>query len=93
MDLKQSSDAPLFSAVREVLLREWDPIGIGTNEKCFDEYDSYVSTVCRMLRQGVDDFCLTKLLRSFQSDCMGLTVVDNDRNQRVAKKLIGLLKG
>ncbi len=91
MDMKQSSDAPLFSAVREVLLREWDPIGIGTNEKCIDEYDSYVSTVCRMLRQGVDEYRLAKLLTRFQSDSMGFAVVDEDLNHRIAKKLIGLL--
>jgi hypothetical protein len=92
MDMKRSSDDPLFSAVREVLLREWDPIGIGTNEKCFDEYDSYVSTVCRMVRQGVNEYRLTKQLTRFQLDSMGLTVVDEDLNQRVARKLIGLLK-
>jgi hypothetical protein len=92
MDMKRSSNDPLFSAVREVLLSEWDPIGIGTNENCSDEYDSYVSTVCQMLRQGVDDFRLTRLLTRFQSDSMGLTVVDENLNQRVARKLIGLLK-
>ena len=92
MDMMRSSDDPLFSAIREMLIREWDPIGIGTNEQCVDEYDSYVSTVCQMLRQGVDEYRLTRLLTRFQSDSMGLTAVDNDLNQRVAKKLIGLLK-
>ena len=91
MEMKQSSDDPLFVAVQEVLLREWDPIGIKTNEQCNGEYDSYVRTVCRMLRQGVDEYRLTNQLTRFQSDSMGLTFVDEVLNQRVAKKLIGLL--
>ena len=92
MEMKQSSDDPLFAAVREVLLGEWDPIGIKTNDQCFDEYDSYVTNVCRMLRQGVEEYRLTKQLTRFQSDSMGIAVVDEDLNRRVAKKLIDLLE-
>ena len=92
MEMKQSSDDPLFVAVQEVLLREWDPIGIKTNEQCNGEYDSYVRTVCRMLRQGVEEYRLTKQLTRFQSDSMGIAVVDEDLNRRVAKKLIDLLE-
>lgn len=92
MDMKRSSEDPLFTAVREVLLRDWDPIGIKTNEECIGEYDLYVTKVCRLLQLGVDEYRLTKQLTRFQSGSMGLTVVDEDLNRRVAKKLIGLNK-
>jgi hypothetical protein len=36
-------------AVKGVLLREWDPIGVGRLGGPEDEYDSYVPVVCGLL--------------------------------------------
>jgi hypothetical protein len=30
----------LLRSVREILLREWDPLGVGENPHCFNGYDS-----------------------------------------------------
>lgn len=38
-----------FRTVREILWRDWDPIGCGVPE---DEYDDYVPPVVAMLTQG-----------------------------------------
>jgi hypothetical protein len=37
----------LLLAVREILFREWDPIGVKDDEWCRNEYDSYAPTICR----------------------------------------------
>jgi hypothetical protein len=36
----------LLVAVQEVLIREWDPIGVKDSELCRDEYDSYAPAIC-----------------------------------------------
>jgi hypothetical protein len=36
-------------AIREVLLEEWDPIGVSDIAEAADEYDSYIPQICGML--------------------------------------------
>jgi hypothetical protein len=36
-------------AIREILLREWDPIGIAEEPDAQDEYDSYVHEIHGLL--------------------------------------------
>ncbi len=48
-------------AVRQVLLRDWDPIGVSQFLEAEDEYDSYVWPVCSLLiangtRQQIADY-------------------------------------
>src|SRR4051794_31652361 len=42
----------LYQAIREVLFREWDPIGVNDNPLCEDEYDSYARRSAVCWRQG-----------------------------------------
>ena len=81
----------LTAAVKEFLYREWDPIGVNANELCHDEYDSYAPTICRMLQQGVDEFRLAQHLRQLQSVSMGMSVIDEELHQRIARRLIALM--
>jgi hypothetical protein len=39
--MSKVSEKELWQAVKEVLFREWDLIGINYNPACHDEYDSY----------------------------------------------------
>jgi hypothetical protein len=50
----------LWQAVKEVLFQEWDPIGINSNPLCGDEYDSYVSTIVRLLKAEADEYKITE---------------------------------
>jgi hypothetical protein len=81
---------PLLLAIQEILFREWDPIGINHNENCRDEYDSYAPAIYRFLRSGVDEYKLTAHLSELQRNSMGLSVVDEDSNRRVARRLLDL---
>ena len=35
--------------IQKVLIDEWDPIGVGGISEARDEYDSYVSTIYKLL--------------------------------------------
>lgn len=82
----------LMEAVREILLREWDPIGVAQNPDCSNEYDRYVRTVCRYLDEGIDEFKLTAYLSQVQTVEMGLSSIDEVRNKAIARLLLSLLE-
>jgi len=80
----------LLLSVQEILLREWDPIGVNTYPQCQDEYDSYAPTICRWLREGVDEYRLAAHLSHLQRVTMGMSVIDDELHRRVARRLIAL---
>jgi hypothetical protein len=45
--LQQARD--YHAAIREVLMREWDPIGVADIPEAADEYDSYIGEVYGLL--------------------------------------------
>ena len=80
----------LLLAVQDVLFREWDPIGVNGNESCRNEYDSYAPTICRWLREGVDEHKLANHLAHLQRVSMGMSFIDVELHRRVARRLIEL---
>lgn len=62
--------------IRDVLLREWDPIGIVDVPEAQDEYDSYVGGVYRLLASGASQDQLVEHLRQIEIAQMGLSVPD-----------------
>lgn len=82
--------ASMLPAVREILFREWDPIGVNDNPNCRDEYDSYGPTICRMLDENVDERRLAAHLSRLQRESMRMSVIDEELHRRVARRLIGL---
>ena len=58
--------------LRELLLREWDPIGISDlADAPLDEYEHYSGQLVRRLRAGAGDEEIAAVLEGFRSD-MGL---------------------
>ena len=82
----------LLHAVQEIVFREWDPIGVNDNPACRDEYDSYAPTICRYLLGGADEHKIARHLSQLQTVSMGLSVVDEEHNPRVANRLLGLVR-
>ncbi|HBR56248.1 MAG TPA: hypothetical protein DEA22_02055, partial [Blastocatellia bacterium] len=39
----------IYDSIRQVLLREWDPIGVANEPGLENEYDGYIGPVYRML--------------------------------------------
>jgi hypothetical protein len=62
--------------LRELLLREWDPIGIANlADSQLDEYEHYAGQLVRRLRAGADETEIASVLESFRTD-MGLEPSD-----------------
>ena len=82
----------LWQAVKEILFREWDPIGINSNPACQDEYDSYVSAIARLLQAESDKYKITEHLSNLRRVNMGLSSTDEERDRHIARRLINLVR-
>jgi hypothetical protein len=82
----------LLPFVKEILFREWDPIGVNSIESCRDEYDSYAPEICGMLTKGIDHFHLTAHLGKLQQLSMGISRIDEELNSRIAVRLLSLME-
>jgi hypothetical protein len=85
-------DAKLLPVVKEILFREWDPIGVNGNEACRNEYDGYAPALLRLLLSGADEYKIAARLSELQRVSMGMSLVDDANHQRIARRLIGLLE-
>jgi hypothetical protein len=87
--MSRREDAQLRSAIHDVLIREWDPLSVGTNPLAQDEYDSYIPGVQRLLAQGCDAYKLTAYLDRLERVSMGLRE-GSGRGREVAGKLLAI---
>jgi hypothetical protein len=67
----------IHDAIRAVLLREWDPIGIRNVPEAQDEYDGYVAGVYRLLVSGATVSALAEHLARIERDAMGLSIQES----------------
>lgn len=58
-------------AIGEILLREWDPIGVRDEPQAQDEYDSYVGGVYRLLASGASPQAVAEHLADLESGLLG----------------------
>jgi hypothetical protein len=75
--------------IRQILLSDWDPIGIRDVPEAQDEYDSYVGGVYRLLADGASAVEVAKHLARIEGEQMGLPS-SADGRLSVATKLCGL---
>jgi hypothetical protein len=79
----------LTNAVREVLLTQWDPIGVHGIPEAADEYDEYAPPVARMLADGTSVAELSSYLLRIETDTLGLKG-DPTRARQVAERLLNI---
>jgi hypothetical protein len=72
--------------VRDVLNREWDPIGIRGDP--VDEYDPYVLAIASMIQDRSVDSTLLRYMEWAEVDSIGLSPFKRDR----AHKVIAILR-
>lgn len=82
----------LHKQIKNVLMQDWDPIGVQAVPEAQDEYDSYVPTIYSMLisRKPINE--VLEYLLWLEGEHMGLTV-DRQRTQFITEKLVGLERG
>ena len=74
-------------AIRRALLTEWDPIGVREYPEAHDEYDSYVSTIYKMLISRKPRHEVFDYLWWLETEHMGLTG-DRQATERFADRLM-----
>ncbi|HEV2799812.1 MAG TPA: hypothetical protein VGW12_04910 [Pyrinomonadaceae bacterium] len=77
-------------SIGQILLRDWDPIGVSDVPEAQDEYDAYVGGVYRLLASGASEDEIIEHLYRIESDWMGMPAADREGLRVVARKLIEL---
>ena len=77
-------------SIRDILLRDWDPIGINDVPEAQDEYDSYVGGVYRLLASHCSSQQMVDHLAKIESQTMGLGTGNREHLKQVANQLLGL---
>ncbi len=76
-----------FGDIRNVLFNAWDPIGVNSNSKLSDEYDSYIAGIYRLLVDGAKHEALASHLTEIET-AMGLPgCTDHARLLIIVEKL------
>lgn len=86
---KSKGPTDLSLLVSHILLNHWDPLSVAKTPEAHGEYDAYVSTICRMIVDGVDATQLRAHLIHAETVNMGLS--RRSRNlDRTVQRLIEL---
>jgi hypothetical protein len=76
-------------AIKQILMNEWDPIGVRDILEAQDEYDSYVPDIHGLLIHHESEEKLLEHLWLIETDYMGLCG-NRHKTENVAKLLIEL---
>jgi hypothetical protein len=60
-------------SIRDVLIRDWDPIHIKDVPEAQDEYDGYLAGVYRLLVSGTSELAVAQHLASIEHDARGFS--------------------
>lgn len=78
------------AAIKQILLKEWDPIGVSEFPEAQDEYDAYVSEVYRLLSRRVGSREVFDYLWWLETAHMGLCG-NRQRTEKIAERLVTLI--
>ncbi len=87
---KKQQGRSVQDTIRQVLLREWDPIGIKDVPESQDEYDAYIGGIYRLLARGATESQIVEHLDRIESEQMSWSRPDKDELLPVARKLLSL---
>ena len=87
MNPKDQPARDIVNSIRQVLLTDWDPIGVLDEPTVQDEYDSYIGGVYRLLFNAVSAQSIAAHLAKIESEQMGLSTQQIDSLLSVARKL------
>lgn len=73
--------------LRELLMREWDPIHVDDDPTPDDEYDTYLGRTARRLRDGASPNEIAAYLSSVREEQMGMPE-NADTDMRVATEVV-----
>ena len=77
------------ASIRQILMKEWDPIGVSDIPEAQDEYDSYVPHIYSQLIHHKSEQEVFDNLWKIETDRMGL-YGNRQRTEKVTKMLMEL---
>jgi len=77
-------------AIGEVLLRNWDPLGVKDEPQAQDEYDAYVGGVYHLIASGATAKQIAEHLVRIETDRLGYPDTDPKMLIPLANKLLRL---
>ncbi len=77
-----------MQAIRDALMRHWDPIGVADVPQAADEYDRYIGPVYRILADTRSEDGLVEFLYRTETQAMGLNGVSREHLREVARFLL-----
>ena len=89
-DARKKRAAEIQDAIRRILFRHWDPIGVNDDPRLGGEYDNYIGGVYRLLSNSPSEDDLIDYLISIKTDAMGLETPPRDSLRSIARRLLVL---
>ena len=86
---KERRVAEIQDSIRQILYREWDPIGVSGSAP-EDEYDSYIGPVYRILSGSRSEQELIDFLFRTERDTIGVSCESPEQLRPVARRLLDL---
>ena len=77
--------------IAEIMMKEWDPIGVSGVPEANDEYDAYVAEVYRLLSRRASSNEIFEYLWWVETEHMALRG-DRQRTLRVSSRLADLIE-
>jgi hypothetical protein len=71
MNSRDERARQIQSQIREILLRDWDPVRVEEAPPAQDEYDAYVGGVYRLLASGASARSVAEHLAQVEGEQMG----------------------
>ena len=68
--------------VRTILLRDWDPCGVGSNDALADEYDEYLPAIVALVARRASPSAVNQTLSEFERE-LGVALPDQQRERAV----------
>ena len=87
---REQRAAEIQESIRQILFRDWDPIGVNHNPKLADEYDGYIGPVYRILTGSRAEDDLLGFLYRTEHDQIGTGCESPEHLRPVARKLLTL---
>jgi hypothetical protein len=88
MSYRNQKADDIAQAIRQILIRDWDPIGVKDDpEWPRDEYDSYIGEIYRFLSRGESAEFIARHLCFIEEKLMGFGRVPESYRLPVAIKL------
>ena len=89
-DFRSRRAKDIQDSIRQILLRDWDPINVYPNQNCSDEYDSYIAPIYRILVGNRSEEDIISALSLAEAELMGKTCAALEQFRSIARKLLEL---